>query len=233
MNKYLSSIGYCSRRKADELIQSGLIKVKGQIIDDLGFKVSPNEKDIEIQGEPIESFSTKRHYLAFYKPPGVITSMSDPHGRLCVGDDIKKLNVKVLPVGRLDYDAQGLLLLTNDGDLAYKLTHPKFNKSKIYWVKIKGHPNKDAVSKLLNGVYLEEGKVKAQSIRFEKKLKANTWLTMTLAEGRNRQIKRMWFSVGHDVLRIVRTEFAGIELSNLKPGQFRKLSTYEIAKIRQ
>ncbi|MCI5073157.1 rRNA pseudouridine synthase [bacterium] len=224
LNKFLSQKGVLSRRQVDQYIETGRIKVAGKTIKELGFKVSPDEKDIEIDHVPLDLDAHKLKYYMFYKPKNVVSTLSDPEKRPCLGDFIQELSdIKLVPAGRLDYDAEGLVLLSNDGEFVHQMMHPRFGKKKTYQVKVKGVPTPEDMKKLSNGVKLEDGMAKAYGIKFLKKTKSNSWYEMALKEGRNHQIKRMWLKLGFHVLKILRIQFSIFKLGKLKPGQFQEI----------
>lgn len=224
LNKFLSQKGILSRRQVDQYIEAGRIKVAGKVIKEMGFKVKANEKDIEIDHVPLDLDTHKLKYYMFYKPKNVVSTLSDPQKRPCLGDFIQELSdIKLVPAGRLDYDAEGLVLLSNDGEFVHQMMHPRFGKKKTYQVKIKGVPNPEDIKKLSTGIKLEDGMAKAYGIKFLKKTQSNTWYEMALKEGRNHQIKRMWLKLGFHVLKILRIQFSIFKLGKLKPGQFEEI----------
>ncbi|MEZ4704227.1 MAG: pseudouridine synthase [Bdellovibrionota bacterium] len=232
LNRFLALQGVCSRRKADQLIQEGRVEVNGQLITELGHKIEPKKGlEICVDGVPIDIVMGKRWYYAFYKPKNVITTMSDPEQRPCVGDYLQKFSARLFPIGRLDFDAEGLLIVTNDGDLSHKLAHPKFSIKKTYLVKIKGKVTPGLIDKIAGGLRLEDGWVKPTHVSIDKVLKENTWIKITLTEGRNHIVKNIFLHVGNPVIKLVRTEFAGIRLQTLKPGEFRELTKKELSAI--
>lgn len=170
-------------------------------------------------------------YILLNKPKGYISTASDPQGRPTVIDLVKKIKTRVFPVGRLDYDAEGALLLTNDGELTNKLIHPKYHIPKKYLVKVSDTPDQKDIAKLKRGVYLEDGRTLPAEAKFIKATKTNSWIELTVYEGRNRLVKRMCFAIGHSVLKLQRTEFAGLKLGSLRPGDFRALTKSEVEKL--
>lgn len=234
LNKHLADLGVSSRRGADLMIKEGRISVNGDVVTALGAKVWPKKDEISVDGIPIEQKKArKKEYYMFHKPRGVVTTMSDPEGRLCIKDFLKGADSRLFPVGRLDYDTEGLLVLTNDGDLTEKLLHPKYEKSKIYRVKVKGIPSHETLSKLRKGIKLEDGMFRPDKLVFEESAKRNSWYKMTVSEGRNRVIRRAWSRSGHHVVRLVRIKFAGLTLGPLKPGFVRPLMQDEIAHLKK
>lgn len=223
LNKYLAQAGVASRRKADLLITQGRVSIGGKTITELGHVLQKKPVDLEVDGSPIEPVSSKKEYYAFYKPKNVVTTMSDPEDRPCVGDFIQRMDKHLFPIGRLDFDAEGILILTNDGDLAHKLSHPSFGIEKKYEVKVKGKPSPATIDKLRRGVKLEDGFVKPTFVKVTKVAKENSWVDIKVTEGRNHLIKRIWLRLDHPVIKLVRSEFAGIRLRDMKPGQIKKL----------
>lgn len=231
LNRYLAKQGVASRRKADNLIVAGRVEVQGKIIRELGFKISKNERDVCVDGVPLDPPSNKNFYFALNKPKNVVTTLSDPEGRPTVADFLPSTDTRIFPVGRLDFDAEGILLMTNDGDLAHKLTHPKFEVKKTYSVKVKGKPTHETLTKLRKGLRLEDGFAKPLFVELERTTQNHSWIKVTINEGRNHLIKRMWLRVGHPVIKLIRKEFAGITAKNLRFGEIRPLSKREIAHL--
>ena len=229
LQKYLSNSGVASRRKSEDLIVEGKVKVNGKVITELGFKVSDNDK-VEVNDE-IVSKSELVYYL-LYKPEKVITSVHDEKGRITVIDLIDTKE-KIFPVGRLDYDTSGLLLLTNDGKLTNLLTHPSHNIEKTYNAKIDGIINIDEVKELEKGIILDNVKTKKCKVKNKKKEKKNnkSYVEITITEGRNHQVKNMFMYFNHKVLKLKRTNYSFLNLNGLKVGEYRKLSIKEIKKL--
>ena len=202
----------------------------------MGAKADPEKDRITVDGRVIllgtDLKSIPRVYILLNKPKGCISAVSDPEDRPTVIDLVKKIKTKVFPVGRLDYDAEGVLLLTNDGELANKLIHPRYKIPKKYFVKVSDVPDQKDIAKLKKGVYLEDGRTLPAEAKFIKATKTNSWIELTVYEGRNRLVKKMCFAIGHSVLKLQRTEFAGIKLGTLKPGDFRMLTRSEVARLR-
>jgi 23S rRNA pseudouridine2605 synthase len=214
------------------MISSGRVSIRGKIVSELGFKVAEGIKGIEIDGMPIERGRARKVYWLLNKPKGVVTTLSDPEGRPTVVEFLSRVKERVFPVGRLDYDAEGVLLLTNDGDLAHRLTHPRFGATKTYRVKVKGTPTPESLAKLRNGFRLEDGFAKPVEVKFERATKSCSWYRMTVAEGRNHLVKRMWMRVGHLVSKLVRVNFAGITLGTLRSGEIRPLRADEVTRLK-
>lgn len=231
LQKILAQYGIASRRHAEELIKEGRVTVNGKVAT-LGQKADPERDHIKVDGKLLIKPEPKVYY-AFYKPRKVITSLIDPQGRPTVKDFIKSIKFRVYPVGRLDYDSEGLLLLTNDGELAYKIMHPSSEIEKTYLVKVDGLIEEKTIEKLRKGMKLEGRLVVPVSVNLIRHLKANSWLRITLHEGRKRQIRKMLERVGHRVLRLIRISINGLKLGELKPGQLRPLTREELEKLRQ
>jgi len=229
LQKILSRAGVSSRRKAEQMLLEGKIKVDGKIVNKLGEKADPEVQRIEIDGKFLSI--APPIYLMLYKPRNCLTTLYDPKGRPKVSDLLKGIPTRVFPVGRLDFDAEGLLFLTNDGDWANTLMHPRYRVPKIYLVKVKGVPSEDALYKLSYGVRLEGGAIAKAEVELIKILKKNAWLKMTIREGLYRQIKRMCLAIGHPVLRIKRIAIGNLYLGRLKPGEYRYLKEKEIKRI--
>ena len=231
LQKILSEIGIASRRRAEELIIEGRVTVNGRIAI-LGMKADPEKDHIKFGGKLIARPEPKV-YLILNKPRGVVTSLSDPEGRPTVKDYLKGIKYRVFPVGRLDYDSEGLLLMTNDGDFAQAILHPSKKIPKSYLVKVKGSPEETEIKKLRAGVRLEDGITAPAKLQKVRSTENNTWLEITIHEGRKRQIRRMIEQTGHSVLKLKRTRINGIELGNLKPGEYRFLKPEEISKMKK
>ncbi|MBE9532437.1 MAG: rRNA pseudouridine synthase, partial [Proteobacteria bacterium] len=216
LQKIIATAGVSSRRKAEEMIQEGRVTVAGKRVTQLGTKADPLKDRIEVDGKPINPLGEKT-YVLLYKPRGTISSASDPEGRPVVTDLIKKaIKARLYPVGRLDYDTEGVLLLTNDGELTTKLIHPKYAIEKKYLVKVRGVPAEKTLAKLRAGVRLEDGLTAPARVRFVRSTKENSWIEIVVTEGRNHLIKRMCLAVRHPVSKLKRLEFAGLNLRGLK-----------------
>lgn len=232
LQKILSKAGITSRRKAEGLILQGRVSVNGKIVRELGTKAVLGRDEIRVDGKTIKP-ETEGIVLVLFKPRRCVTTLHDPQGRPTVADFVNKFPMRLYPVGRLDYDVEGLLLLTNDGELAHRLQHPRYKVPKTYLVKVRGHPPEEAVARLQQGVNLEDGiTAPAELIVMEDDQKA-TWLSLTLREGRKHQVKRMCAAVGHPVLRLRRTKVGPIELDNLRPGEIRRLKSREVRTLRK
>lgn len=230
LQKILSKCGIASRRKAEEMILQGKVTVNGAVAG-LGMKADSAKDHIKVNGRLIKS-SGPRVYIMFNKPDRCITSTHDPEGRPTVKDFLKGVKANVSPVGRLDYNSEGLLIMTNDGELANSITHPGNKVSKTYLVKISGVLEDRNIAKLENGIRLEDGTTAPAKVKKIKKTEANSWIEITIYEGRKRQIRRMLEQVGHTVIKLRRTRINGLELGRLQPGAFRYLSPEEIKRLR-
>lgn len=228
LQKILAGAGVASRRKCEELILSGKVQVNGETVTTLGTKADPAVDTITVDGKTVGV--EKKLYLVFNKPKGVITSASDPQGRKIVTDYLKGINERVYPVGRLDYDTEGLLLLTNDGEFAHLLTHPKHHVPKTYLATVKGVPHGTALDKLKQGIMLEDGMTAPAEVEYHdlnSDGKSST-ITITIHEGRNRQVRRMFDAISHPVIKLKRISFGELFLGNLKRGLYRHLTKDEI-----
>jgi 23S rRNA pseudouridine2605 synthase len=235
LQKILSELGIASRRKAEELILQGSVTVNGQVAS-IGMKADPEEDYIKVSGKLVAGPLKKgiqKVYLMFHKPKGVVTTLFDPEGRPAVKDYLKDMKYKVFPVGRLDFDSEGLLLLTNDGDFANAVLHPSRQIPKTYLVKIKGETEEDELDKLRRGVKLEDGLTLPAKVKRIRRSENNSWLEMTIHEGRKRQIRRMLEKVGHPVLKLKRVSIGGLKLRDLRPGELRHLTPDELRTIRK
>jgi 23S rRNA pseudouridine2605 synthase len=231
IQKILAKCGIASRRKAEEMISQGLVTVNGARAT-LGMKASFGKDHIKVNGKLI-SKSEPRVYIKFHKPNKCITSMKDPEGRLTVKDFLKGVKRSVFPVGRLDYDSEGLLLVTNDGDLAHAIMHPKGKIPKTYLVKIEGVLLEEDILKLQKGIKLKDGVTAPARVKKIKKTKANSWIEITIYEGRKRQIRRMLDKIGHSVIRLRRVKINGLNLGSLPSGKYCFLSPDELKRIKR
>lgn len=230
LQKYLSRAGVASRRSAETMITAGRVSVNGKKVTVLGTKVDPELDKVTVDGKPV-AVADERTYLLLYKPPDVVTTLKDPQGRPTVADYLDAKESRVFPIGRLDYDAEGALLLTDDGALANKLMHPKFGVERTYLVKVKSIPSDTALEKLRKGVRLEDGMATPKQVERYEQAEKNSWLKLVVTEGRPHLIKRMCAAIGHPVLRLFRPSHAGINLGHLRPGQVRRLSPAEVETV--
>jgi 23S rRNA pseudouridine2605 synthase len=230
LQKVIAHAGIASRRKAEELILEGKVKVNGKVVKELGVKVGPNDR-VEVNEIPLER--EEPVYFLFYKPRGVISSVHDEKGRKTVMDYFPHINARIYPVGRLDYDTSGLLLLTNDGEFANLLMHPKHKIEKVYIAKVKGIPFREKLKQLERGIRLEDGMTapaRAKVISVDKR-KQTALVELTIHEGRNRQVRRMFEAIGHPVMKLRRDRYAFLDLKGLNAGEFRELTVHEVKQL--
>jgi len=235
LQKILSELGIASRRKAEALILQGNVTVNGQKAS-IGMKADPGTDYIKVFGKLVagpRQRGMQKVYLMFHKPKGVVTTLSDPEGRPAVKDYLKEVKFRVFPVGRLDFDSEGLLLLTNDGDFANAVMHPSRGIPKTYLAKINGHIEEDEIEKLRRGVKLEDGITLPAKVRRIRGTESNSWVEMTIREGKKRQIRRMLEKAGHSVLKLKRVSIGGLKLGRLAPGELRQLTPDELRMIRK
>lgn len=231
LQKRIANSGYTSRRKAETLITEGKVKVNGETVTELGTKVKPSD-NVEVEGVKLEQ--EDKLYILFYKPAQVITSVSDDRGRTVVTDYFEDLEIRIYPVGRLDYDTSGLLILTNDGEFTNLMTHPRYKIKKKYVAKLKGYLMRDEVKQLEKGIHLEDGKTHPAEVKIKNqdKEKNTTLVEITISEGRNRQVRRMFEHFGHEVTKLTRIEMGGLTLKGLNAGEGRVLTPHEVKKLR-
>ncbi|ARK30241.1 Ribosomal large subunit pseudouridine synthase B [Halalkalibacter krulwichiae] len=232
LQKVIAQAGITSRRKAEQLIIEGKVKVNGKVVRELGVKVTPNKDEIEVEGVPIDR--EEPVYYLLYKPSGVISSVSDDKGRTVVTDFLE-IEQRVFPVGRLDYDTSGAILLTNDGEFANVLMHPKYKVEKVYVAKVKGIPSREKLKELQNGIKLEDGmtapaKVKMMSLD---KKKNTAIIRIVIHEGRNRQVRRMFEAIDHPVIKLKREQYSFLTLKGLNPGDARQLKPIEVKHLKE
>lgn len=230
LQKIIAQAGLASRREAERMIIAGRVSVNNLITWHLGTKADSEKDEIRVDGMLIHNESEKI-YIMLNKPRGYVTTLHDPQHRPIVADLLSDVSSRVFPVGRLDYDSQGLLFMTNDGDFAQKLLHPRFRIPKVYRVKIKGRLSKSELCTLHKGIELEDGKFLPEEVSVIKNNKKSSWLLMTLNEGKNRIIRRALESIEHDVAEIVRIRIGGVELGDLRTGQYRFLTKAETGKL--
>ncbi|WP_278925578.1 pseudouridine synthase [Staphylococcus auricularis] len=231
LQKRIANSGYTSRRKAETLISEGKVEVNGERVTELGTKVKPSD-EVSVEGVKLEQ--EDKLYILFYKPAQVITSVSDDRGRKVVLDYFDDLETRIYPVGRLDYDTSGLLLLTNDGEFTNLMTHPRYKIKKKYVAKLKGYLMREEVKALEQGIELEDGFTQPAQVKIKNqdKEKNTTLVEITISEGRNRQVRRMFEYFGHHVNKLKRTEFGPLDLSGLNAGQGRNLTPHEVKVLR-
>jgi pseudouridine synthase len=235
LQKILSAAGAASRRASERLIQDGRVTVNGRTVQELGTKADPARDDIRVDGRRIET-AGERRYVLLYKPVGVVTTRSDPQGRRTVLSLLPGIREYLYPVGRLDYDSEGILLLTNDGELAARLTHPRHEVPKVYRARVRGVPDAQALERLARGIPLDGRRTAPAQARVVKRFDTprgtDAILELTLREGRNRQVRRMCEAVGHPVQSLARVQFGPLRDARLGPGEARELQAREVAALR-
>jgi 23S rRNA pseudouridine2605 synthase len=233
LNKFLAHAGVCSRREADRWIAEGRISVNGRVVLELGEKIDPGRDRVQANGAPVRAEAERPLYLLLHKPAGRLVSVKDPYKRPTVMELLPRLPARVYPVGRLDLDTEGALLLTNDGELALRLTHPRYGAVKVYEVRVEGEPGDDALDKIRRGVFLEGRRSAPARVLVLRRGRGDTTLKVEIHEGRKREIRKLFEAVGFPVVRLVRTAFAGLTLDGLKPGQWRHLRKAEVERLKQ
>lgn len=232
LNKILSLSGITSRRKADELIISGRVTVNDHTVRELGVRANWDQDRIKVDGKEIPRLS-ERLYILLNKPFGYVCTLSDPEGRPLVTEPLKGIKQRIYPVGRLDFDSMGLLLFTNDGEWAYRLTHPSYQVQRTYKADIEGRVTDAALNSLKKGVKLEDGPSGPSEIELIKRNDRNSTVRIVITQGRNRQVRRMFEAVGFRVVHLIRTGIGGIEIGDLKVGVYRHLSTGEVRELKK
>ncbi|RJQ51849.1 MAG: rRNA pseudouridine synthase [Nitrospiraceae bacterium] len=231
LQKILAKCGIASRRKAEDMILEGMVTVNGAPAV-LGMKADLERDHIKVRGKLIHT-AEQKVYLMFYKPDKCLTTMSDSEGRATVKDFLKGVKAHVFPVGRLDYNSEGLLVLTNDGDMAHAILHPAQKVPKTYLVKVDGFLEDKDKARLEKGIRLKDGMTAPAKVKKIKETEANSWIEMTIYEGKKRQIRRMLEGVGHPVIKLKRTRINGLSLGRLEPGTFRHLTPEEIRRLKK
>lgn len=232
LQKVLAKAGIASRRRSDEIIAAGRVKVNGTVVTEMGTKVDWTKDLIEVDGKKLTQIE-KLVYLILHKPVGYVSTMRDPQHRKKVVDLVKDLPQRVFPVGRLDYDTEGLILMTNDGDLAQALTHPRFGVEKTYLAKVFGIPLPQKIKTLREGILLEDGITAPAQVRLVSRSEGNALLEIKIHEGRNRQVRRMCQVIGHPVMGLTRTHISFLSLDNLQPGSYRFLTDEEVTRLKK
>jgi pseudouridine synthase len=232
LQRFLAQAGVASRRKAEELIVAGRVKVNGEVVTELGSKVDPDRDKVFLAGKRL--LAERPMYLMLNKPRGYVTTLSDPEGRPTVMSFLRRAGARVFPVGRLDFNTEGLLICTNDGDLAHALMHPKHEVRKTYEVKLQGLVGPETVTAWQRGVTLDDGERTAPAeVRNLGNTGKNTWLEVTLREGKNRQVHRTAEALGYNVLKLTRIGYGGLSLGDLKVGTTRPLLPDEVERLRR
>jgi 23S rRNA pseudouridine2605 synthase len=231
LQKYLASCGVASRRAAEKMIQEGRVSVNGQIVTEMGVQVDETADQVLVDGNPVAP-ETEKHYLAYNKPIGEVTTVSDPEGRATVMDRFRDYPVRLFPVGRLDYDSEGLLLLTNDGDLMNRLLHPSREVNKTYLARFSNQVTEEEIRALRRGVMIDGRLTSPAEVRLIRHEAFDTVLLISIHEGRNRQVRKMAEAIGHSVVSLRRVGFGPISLGDLPTGMWRKLTEAEIRKLK-
>jgi len=226
LSKFLAHCGVASRRKADVIIQLGRVKVNGSVVLDPFHRVSPGVDTITLDGERLSEVR-KQHYIALYKPVGYLSDLSDPRGRP-LARELINIDASLFPVGRLDYNSEGLMIFTNDGEFANGLMHPRYGVEKEYLVKLSGRLTTEEQVRLVSGIRVEGHILRLKSIRTIEETPHNAWYSVILIEGRNRMIRRMAEAISHPVLKLKRIRIDGITLGRLKPGEYRLIDLRHI-----
>ncbi len=232
LNKLIASKGIASRREADRLIQEGDVTVNGKLITEPGTRVDADDVHIKVKGRLLPRGAPPPTYLLLNKPVGVVTTDDDPEGRVTVQSLLQDVPTRVEPVGRLDFHTEGLLLLTNDGDLAFRLTHPRFQVPKTYLVKVTGVFTDKKIGALERGIPLPDGRTAPAQTQVVEAREKNTWVQVTIHEGRNRLVRRMMEFLGHKVLKLKRVAFAGLTTAGVEPGRWRMLTEAEVSRLK-
>lgn len=230
LQKYLAASGVCSRRKAEQYILDGRVAIKGETITTLGTKVDENATGVTVDGKEIHLEEEKVYYL-LHKPKGYVTTLSDPQGRPVVTELLHGVKERVFPVGRLDFDTEGALLLTNDGELSQKILHPSFETFKTYEAHIVGVPSRTQLAELERGVLVDDKATAPAKVGNIFKRGSNSLVTITIHEGRKHQVKKMFAAIGHPVMYLKRLSYGQLGLHKIGKGQFRKISPSEIELI--
>ena len=230
LQKYLARCGVASRRKAEELISEGRVTVDGQVVTTPGIKVDGTEVEVKVDGKTVKE-QEEFIYILLNKPKGYITSLSDPQGRPVVTSLIRDVDARLFPVGRLDFDTEGALILTNDGGFAQKVQHPKHETHKTYEALVSGHPGKSKLAQLEKGILLEERQTAPASIKVLKRMSRQTLIQITIHEGRKRQVRKMFEFIGNPVINLKRIAYGQLFLKNLPSGHYRVLNRKDLNRI--
>ncbi|MBN2208748.1 MAG: rRNA pseudouridine synthase [Candidatus Coatesbacteria bacterium] len=232
LHKVLAAAGVGARRKCEELMTAGQVSVNGEVVTDLSFKLDPAGARIEVQGKRID-LSAEPVYFIVNKPKGMLSTCSDPEGRPTVLDLVPGRKERLFPVGRLDLDSQGLMLLTNDGEIAQILTHPRFEVEREYLVKVRGIPSEATLDRIRRGVRLEDGRAWAKHVEIHTKTSSNSWLQVVVTEGRNRMLKRMFQALGHPVSKLKRIRLFYLRLGDIPEGAAVPLQAQQVDMLRR
>lgn len=233
LNKFLAHAGVCSRREADRMIADGLVRVNGRIVQEMGLKIDSSRDRVVADGRTVQAESEGPVFVLLYKPAGPVVSVKDPFGRPTVMDLLPKLAARVYPVGRLDAETDGVLLLTNDGETAHRLTHPRYGVPKVYEALVEGQAAEEDLDKVRRGLFLEGRRTAPARVRVLRRGSDWTLVGLEIHEGRKREIRKLLEAVGHRATKLRRVAFAGLTLEGLKPGQWRFLKNREIDRLRK
>ncbi len=228
VSKILAHAGIAARRKAEQLIRAGRVQVNGQIVREPGAKADPEKDTIRLDGERVGQKKRRHHYIILHKPLQMMTTMKDEEGRPCVGDLLEKTDVRLYPAGRLDWDSEGLLILTDDGEFANHIMHPRYEVPKTYLAKVEGKPTLQALEKLRRGVILDDGPTLPAKVEVVRRGEQHDWLQITITEGRNRIVRRMCERVRFPVIKLKRVGIGPLRLGNLPPGSWRPFTAEEM-----
>ncbi|MBQ8137264.1 MAG: rRNA pseudouridine synthase [Clostridia bacterium] len=230
LQKYLAMCGVASRRHAEEMIRDGFVSVNGHVIREMGVQVEEGDR-VLVKGKPVR-LETVKKYIMYHKPAGEVTTASDPEGRPTVMEHFNRSGVRLFPVGRLDYDSEGLLLLTNDGDLAERMMHPSHEVEKGYLCRVTGTVTEEEINRLRSGIMLDDHPTSPAKARIVRQETFAAVVLVTIHEGRNRQVRRMFEALDHKVLKLCRVKFGPLSLDQLQRGQWRNLTSDEIRKLK-
>ena len=231
LQKILAHAGVASRRKAEALIETGHVTVNGKVVRELGSKANIDEDLIQVDGRTVRETQDKVYYV-LYKPAGCVTTLSDPEDRPTIKRYLEHVPERVYPVGRLDYDVEGALIVTNDGDLAFSMMHPKFGVRRTYLAKVHGVPSPEQIERLRKGVRLEDGRARALEADIHSRTPKNTWVRVVVAEGRQHLVKRLMEAAGAPVQKLHRADYGGIGVAGMRPGELRELTRAEVQLLR-
>ncbi len=231
LQKFLASAGLGSRRQCEELIRTGRITVDGMPVENPGINIDPKKQKIELDGENLKPQKLK--YFVLNKPKGVLCTNHDPQGRTRVIDLFTREKVRLFPVGRLDDQSEGLLIVTNDGDFAHQLAHPRYRIYRTYRIQVAGFPKAEDLQRLRNGIFFQEGKFRVISVKRLGKSGKSSFLEIVLGEGHNREVRRLFARIGHKVMALERTAFGPVKLGKLKRGKYREMTAVELNELRE
>lgn len=233
LHKVLADLGVASRRESEKMIRAGRVVVNGKRVTEMGVQVDRKHDKIAVDGETLDPKPQQPVYLIVHKPPGMLSTTRDDRGRQTVLELAPEYaDRRLVMAGRLDYNSEGLMLLTNDGELVYRLTHPTSGVPKTYRVKVKGEPTDAVLEKLRRGIHLATGRTRPTAVELMGRARVNTWIEITMTEGRNREIREMCHAVGHPVQRLLRVAIGSIELGDLRPGEARPLTHAEVLQLK-